>query len=200
MWSRREKMLAAFGLLLVSSTCGVLLPCVRKVSDGGHRGFSLSKIHQIGLAIQNYHEVRGKLPRAVVRDKDGRALYSWRVLLLPYLESARLYSEFHHDEPWDSPHNLQFLKQSPKCYWTYLDGDDDEWLTRFQVVVGPGTAFERDGLTWDDFPDGRESTILVVEADEAVPWTKPTDLVYEPRGPLPRFSHQWSKPVKFLCS
>src|SRR5262249_31326264 len=36
------------------------------------------------------------------------------------------------------------------------------------------------------FPDGTSNTILVAEAAEAVPWTKPADLYYEPDMPLPK--------------
>jgi hypothetical protein len=39
----------------------------------------------------------------------------------------------------------------------------------FLAVTGPGTAFERDGLTWADFADDRASTAVVVEATEPVP-------------------------------
>src|SRR5262249_54532085 len=59
--------------------------------------------------------------------------------------------------------------------------------TFYQVFTGKGTAFEgRQGLNLcKDFPDGVSSTIFVVEAGEAVPWTKPADLVYEADRPLP---------------
>ena len=37
----------------------------------------------------------------------------------------------------------------------------------------------------DDFPDGIDSTLLVVEAGKPVPWTKPEDLAFDPDQPLP---------------
>ena len=58
--------------------------------------------------------------------------------------------------------------------------------TFFQVLIGPGTAFEREGLKVPaNFPDGTSNTITVVEAAEAVPWTKPVDLSFAPGSPLP---------------
>jgi hypothetical protein len=33
--------------------------------------------------------------------------------------------------------------------------------------------------------DGKDYTLLAVEAAEAVPWTKPVDLVYDPKQPIP---------------
>jgi hypothetical protein len=61
-------------------------------------------------------------------------------------------------------------------------------LTHYQVLVGPGTAFERPGLglRLADCPRGADQTILVVEAADPVPWTRPEDLPYAPDGPLPK--------------
>src|SRR5262249_43058514 len=64
--------------------------------------------------------------------------------------------------------------------------------THYQVFIGPGTAFERDGLTRDDFPDGPENTLLIVEAADPVPWTKPVDLVYDPNGPVPELGTRFA--------
>jgi hypothetical protein len=121
------------------------------------------------------------------------------VLLLPYLEGDRLYQQFHLDEPWDSPHNKKLLDRTPRCYEPALGGNDQPGLTRYQVFVGPGTAFERDGLTWDDFPDGLAGTFLVVEAGEPVPWSQPADLVYAPDKPLPPLGGVFTRPVHVLC-
>jgi hypothetical protein len=149
------------------------------------------------MAFVNYQQVNaGHLPAAVTTGKDGKPLYSWRVELLPYLDEETLYDEFKHDEPWDSPHNKKLLAKVPWCYrrsWRV----DPPVETPYQVFVGPGTAFERPGLRWGEFPDGRSNTILVVEAERTVPWTKPEDLTYDPAGPLPALS-ELAKPKKFL--
>ena len=156
-------------------------------------------LHTIGVALQVYHELYGHLPPAVVRDRDGRPLYSWRVELLPFLEHNHLYHRFRTDEPWDSPHNAALLGETPRCYRPVLGWDEAPGTTRYQVVVGPGTAFERDRLTWADFPNGPAGTILVAEAQEAVPWSKPADLTYDPGGPLPALGGEFQKPVKLAC-
>src|SRR5207249_937606 len=40
-----------------------------------------------------------------------------------------------------------------------------------------------------DFPDGTSNTLLVVEARDAVPWARPDELEYNPKGPLPQLGH-----------
>jgi hypothetical protein len=73
-------------------------------------------------------------------------------------------------------------------------------MTHYLGLTGPGTTFERDGLNMkDDFPDGPSNTIMVVEAAEAVPWSKPADLVYDPHGPLPSLGVGYYLPIRFMC-
>src|SRR5437016_5495874 len=96
------------------------------------------------LAMHNYQGVHCRLPPAVVYGRDGTPLLSWRVLVLPYLGQQDLYEQFHLDEPWDSPHNLQLL---PKMPVLYAPPSGKTWKvpayhTVCQVFVGKGAAFE----------------------------------------------------------
>jgi hypothetical protein len=145
----------------------------------------------VTLAFHNYQEVHGTFPPAAVRGKDGKELLSWRVLLLPYLEEQSLYAEFRLDEPWDSPYNLCLLKRRPSVYAP--PGSKARGIpakhTYYKVFVGPGAAFEDPaGQSLASFTDNTSSTVLVVEAGEPVPWTKPEDLEYAPGQPLPPLS------------
>lgn len=68
--------------------------------------------------------------------------------------------------------------------WT--KSDDTETL--YQVVIGPGTIFggrKIPSLVDITKADGASHTLLVVEAVESVPWTKPADLEITPDQPLP---------------
>src|SRR5262249_37168712 len=59
--------------------------------------------------------------------------------------------------------------------------------TYYQVFTGQGTAFEGvRGLRVTDFADGTSNTLLIIEAGEPVPWTKPADLAYDAKQPLPK--------------
>jgi hypothetical protein len=154
------------------------------------------QLRDIGMAIHHYHDSFRCLPPPAVYGKDGTPLLSWRVLILPFVSDDLLYKQFKLDEPWDSPHNKLLLEKVPDCY--SVTWPPQHPLTHFRAFVGPGTAFEREGLTWKDFPNGLEKTILVVQASEPVPWTKPDELVYDPAKPLPRLGGVFTKPVHFL--
>jgi hypothetical protein len=120
---------------------------------------------------------------------DGKPLYSWRVLILPYIEQGALYKEFRLDEPWDSPHNIALLPRMPSSYTPprYKTALVPPHHTICHVFVGKGTPFDgpKGRTLRSDFPDGRSNTLLLVEAGEPVPWTKPEDIPFDPDGPLP---------------
>jgi prepilin-type processing-associated H-X9-DG protein len=107
---------------------------------------------------------------------------------LPYLGAKELFSQYRRDEPWDSPANKAALARMPRVFAAPGDVRAADGLTHYQVLVGPGTAFERPDLRvrFTDFPRGASETILVMEAANAVPWTKPQDLPQGPDGPLPK--------------
>ncbi len=158
------------------------------------RIYSANNLHQIGIAMLDYESEHGHLPPPAIYAKDGKALLSWRVLLLPYLEQEELYGRFRLDEPWDSPHNLQLLPEIPRLYRPVKDVKTKPHATFYQVIVGPGAAFEtgRELISDEDFCDDISTTLLVVEAAEAVPWTQPRDLEYDEQKPLPRFGGLFS--------
>jgi hypothetical protein len=169
---------------LFTSTEPIVESSFREVAA---RTLQAGSMKQLVLAMLNYQEDHKSLPPAATWGKEGQPLLSWRVLILPYLEEESLYHKFRLNEPWDSPHNLRLLPLMPRLYAnpsTYRPGTH---RTHYQAFVGKGAAFEgKQGLRLpEDFSDGPSHTILIAEAAEAIPWTKPEDLPYDPAGPLP---------------
>jgi uncharacterized protein (TIGR03067 family) len=155
--------------------------------EGALKLASANNLKIIGIAMHNYLDAnRGSFPPAAIYSKDGKALLSWRVAILPYLEQGLLYKEFKLDEPWDSEHNKKLLDKMPKVY-APVAGDAKENSTFYRVFTGPNTIFEgTKGTRITTITDGTSNTILVVEAGEAVPWTKPDELPYDASKPLPK--------------
>jgi hypothetical protein len=145
-------------------------------------------ISQITLTMHSYNDTHGHLPPAALRDKDGRPLLSWRVLILPFIEEGALYDQFRLDEPWDSAHNIRLLERMPRTYaaaWT-KEVKVPAYHTVMHVFVGKGAAFEERVQTKmpTDFPDGLSNTILIVEGGDPVPWTKPEDIPFDAAHPV----------------
>jgi hypothetical protein len=143
---------------------------------------------QVGEIVLAHKGPDGKktLPSAI-RSPQGQPLLSWRVAILPQLGHDELYRQFRLDQPWDSPHNKPLIKKMPPVYAPFGPGTNPEGSTCFQLITGTGTLFEgKDGPDFRSIPDGAEATLLMVEASEAVPWTKPADIDYDAKGPVPK--------------
>ena len=144
-----------------------------------------SNLRQIALAMHNYHDRYKQLPPAVLYGPDGETPYSWRVALLPYLDQNELYKQYRFDEPWDGPNNRQLLAKMPPVYGS--PKEPDKTRAAYFALVGPGTVFEGSkGRSVDDVVDGTSNTLMIVEAKRNVPWTKPEDVPYDPKQPLPK--------------
>jgi hypothetical protein len=163
----------------------LLLPAVQAAREAARRMASMNNLKQLALAMHNHHDVYGRFPAAVSRADDGTPLLSWRVHLLPFVEEQALYREFRLDEPWDSPHNRQLIERIPPIYQNPNAGAE-ETRTQYLVFQGDETVFPPDrSLGLADILDGSSNTLLMVEADEdqAVIWTRPDDLRYDPENP-----------------
>jgi WD40 repeat protein len=106
-----------------------------------HRVLALENgknLARLGLAIHQFHDVYKRFPPAVVYDKSGRGILSWRVLLLPFLDCEDLFNDFNLNEPWDSVDNERLLRRMPDVFrCPYSDRGTVPWSTTYQVFDGP---------------------------------------------------------------
>jgi prepilin-type processing-associated H-X9-DG protein len=165
----------------------LLLPAVQAAREAARRAQCVNNLKQVGLAMHMYADANDGFPAAAITDKKGKPLLSWRVAILPYLEQRPLYEKFKLDEPWDSPHNRELIKYMPTIYaCPSRPLTPGERTTTYRVFLGKGSLFETGRPTRiADVTDGTSNTLMVVEAKEAVPWTKPEGLPFEdPAVPL----------------
>ena len=149
---------------------------------------SRNQMKQIALALHQFYDVHNCIPPQAIADKEGKRLLSWRVLLLPYLDQKELYAKFHLDEPWDSPHNLGLVKQMPKVYSAADLSNAMDGRTRYLAPLTRNSTMGTPGapLTFNKITDGTSNTIWMVEVSEkqALVWTKPEDILVDPKDPL----------------
>jgi Protein of unknown function (DUF1559)/Domain of unknown function (DUF4190) len=173
---------------------GLLLPAVQKVREAAVQTQSMNNLKQLGLAFHNYHSTYNQLPTAAGSPEGLQPMdagLSWRVTLLPFLEENARYQQFKLDEPWDSANNKKLLDPTPKVY-TLPGQENAPGMTHYRVFVGAGTPLAMPsgrtparGRSLTEFTNGISNTILIVDAADAVPWSKPDELVYSPNQPVP---------------
>lgn len=146
----------------------------------------IADLHQISLALQTYHDVHGSFPPAYVADANGRPLFSWRVLVLPYLGEQALFDQFDTSKPWYDRTNLAVLQHMPEVFRGPL-ASRRSIFTHYAGVAGPGTFFDcvqarADGTACAGtrlatITDGTSNTVAVGEVAQAlIPWTMPEDV------------------------
>ena len=158
-----------------------------------------NRLKELGIAFHTYGDNNGGKWADDITDKDGRPLLSWRVALLPHIEGEKLYKEFKLDEPWDSEHNKKLIAKMPPTYQP-VRGKAKPGETFLQRFVGKDALFNENGSDYkiSTVPDGTSNTALVVEADDPVVWTKPLDLTFIPKAPLPKLGGPFNGPFHVL--
>jgi prepilin-type processing-associated H-X9-DG protein len=170
---------------VIAVLVALLLPAVQAAREAARRAQCVNNLKQMGLAMHNYNSTYDVFPPPAIYDADGKPLLSWRVLLLPYLEQNELYQQFKLDEPWDSPHNKPLLAKMPNVFHCPSLPQPSHENTIYEVILGPGTLFDRpEGIPIREVTDGTSNTLLVVETREPSPWSQPTGVHYQPGTPL----------------
>ena len=174
--------------LLVLATLGagitfLVIPMVQVAQAEARRSQCEMNMQAIAGALLQYHREYQAFPPATVTDKAGTPLYSWRVLILPYLgpEGEQLHTEFRLQEPWDSPKNMSLVSRMPAVFNSPSDENSRfQFHTSYLVVTGNNSLFPPGkSKSISEILDATDETILFVEAKETgVVWSEPRDLVF----------------------
>jgi prepilin-type N-terminal cleavage/methylation domain-containing protein/prepilin-type processing-associated H-X9-DG protein len=94
-------------IAIIAILIGLLLPAVQKIREAAARMACSNNLHQLGLALHNYHSAYGKFPpgRKSTGTSQGSGMPTYAsdpiiqnihglVFLLPYIEQDNLYQKF----------------------------------------------------------------------------------------------------------
>ncbi len=96
-------------LLVVIAIIGILvallLPAIQAAREAARRAQCQNHLHNIGLALQNYHSARKHFPVGFIStgSKECIAAWGWQIFTLPYLEEQGLYDQLRPSETYLEP-------------------------------------------------------------------------------------------------
>jgi prepilin-type N-terminal cleavage/methylation domain-containing protein len=120
-------------IAIIAILIGLLLPAVQKIREAAARMSCSNNLHQMGLALHNYHSANDVFPPGIVSQlKDP----SWRLpagncnafpdeygpgwslfaFMLPYLEQDNLYRQINFNLPVSDPANANARRTAVKTY------------------------------------------------------------------------------------
>lgn len=155
----------------------LLLPAVSQAREAARRAQCVNNLKQIELGFVMYESMNSRLPAAAGPRKPGGPPVSWRVELLPYLDSANLHQAYDATEAWDGPNN-RWLTQTDLLLYHCPSDASASTDTSYVALVGPHAALEADrGIPLTDVQDGESYTIRTVEMHTSgIVWPEPRDL------------------------
>ncbi len=175
----------------LSTMVSMFAPAVVVSRAAAQRNQSIYNVKQLELALLNFESATKRIPAGYSADADGKPLLSWRVHILPFLEGAELYDQFHLDEPWDSPHNKTLIEKMPSVFRSPRS-KAEAGKTNYLGVGGADGVFVRpepgknQGIQIGEISDGTSKTISIVEASDelAITWTQPGDFAPDKENPM----------------
>jgi prepilin-type N-terminal cleavage/methylation domain-containing protein/prepilin-type processing-associated H-X9-DG protein len=135
--TRRRTGFTLIELLVVIAIIGILiallLPAVQKIREAAARLQCQNNLHQIGLAMHNYHDANGTFPSGhyVTGPANGPNLYfaNWAILLLPYVEQEPLFRLYDNTVPNTHARNVPVVQTYVKIYACPTDPNGNRILT-----------------------------------------------------------------------
>lgn len=83
-------------IAIIGILVGLLLPAVQAAREAARRVQCANNLHQMGLALQLYHQAHNRFPSGLVHPNSSM----WTALILPFIEQTNLYSSCDFSAPW----------------------------------------------------------------------------------------------------
>src|SRR5579875_140134 len=109
-------------IAIIAVLIGLLLPAVQKVREAASRANCQNNLHQIGLALHNYHDSQGSFPSGYLCSQPQANPdytspgWGWAALLLPYIEQGNLARQINFALPIEDPSNFAARTMILKLY------------------------------------------------------------------------------------
>jgi hypothetical protein len=140
----------------------------------------VGQLYAIGYGLRYYHGAHGTYPPVSDADATAPTLVSWRVLILPGWSKEDFFNEYRIGEPWNSPHNRQFVDHpNSESFWCPSDSSAARTgKTSYLAVVGKGSIWSevRLGHIRDLKKEAPQKIVVIEVPDSGIHWTEPRDI------------------------
>ena len=127
-------------MAIISVLVSLLMPAVQAAREAARRSKCLNNIHNIGLAMQNYHGVYNSFPPGGLSTSANDFGHAWLIRILPYIEEENIYNDFDQQSSVTGrviPDSLPYNKHNRDL----LQGMDFPWM------FCPSSSLDRFSLT-----------------------------------------------------
>ncbi len=145
-----------------------------------------SNLFKLYFALLEYDAVNGSLPPAYINGPDGNPAHSWRVLILPHLDSwgidgDAIHRAYDFSKPWNASCNRSLPIPVRESRFACPCGSERQTtLTSYVVLVGPDTLFPgTETVTLTDIPESVDPILVIEITNSDIQWTEPRDLLID---------------------
>ena len=158
---RKLSLLGASVLLFALTACVIKYAAFPGGFLGSRDSSCTFRLVEMCKALQEYKSIHGAFPPAQMSD-GAKAVYSWRLPILPYMGFSIDLTQYRTDLPWNDPRNGRVTRFGPvylQCPYTQ-DGPEDNYASYFYVT---------DYCTTDRI-------VIVEQRGAGIAWAEPKDL------------------------
>ena len=169
-------------IAIIAVLIALLLPAVQQAREAARRTQCRNNLHQLVLAMHNYHDTHRCFPPGQV--EAGGLQWGWGTLLLPFLDETALYNAVNFDLPcynsgMDSNYSNSTVWRRPlaqfQCPTDPIDGSGDYNNNAYSNYAGSGgddprlgqfvegLLFSNSSVRIRDVRDGTSQTLMFGE-------------------------------------
>jgi prepilin-type N-terminal cleavage/methylation domain-containing protein/prepilin-type processing-associated H-X9-DG protein len=165
-------------IAIIAVLIALLLPAVQQAREAARRTQCRNNMHQIGLALHNYHEVHQVFPPGRTHGGTCNHAFSPHAMWLPHLDQTELYRRINFNYPADHSKNSEVrfsmlgVLMCPSDSNRRIQGDNSIHNYMFNVgtthsVIGAnGPFFQNSRVRAADVRDGLSTTAFLAEVTQ----------------------------------
>ena len=197
-------------IAIIAVLIALLLPAVQQAREAARRTQCRNNLHQIAVALHNYHDAHRVFPppfcHQVGTVQAYNSSFSAHARLLPYLEKSTVTARLNYGLPWESPGNTTVVALrvgaylcpsevndrrrfnsdgSPKCYPLNYGLNFGTWFIWDPVINrgGNGAFYPNSRVRIRDIRDGTSQTLMASEVLAYNRYARNTGTGWSPDAP-----------------